>query len=874
MERLVGRRLGRYEVVAFLGAGGMGSVYRGRDLELDREVAIKVVAESFRDDPERLHRFDREIRAVARLSHPNVVEIHDFGTCDGISFAVMELLKGQTLRERLRGRPIPLPVALEIGAAIANGLGAAHHEGILHRDVKPENVFIARDGAIKLLDFGLARQVGRHDPDAETASVASDLTSSGKVVGTTAYMSPEQLRGQSLDQRSDVFSLGCVLYEMLTGEHPFRRGTTADTVSAILGAEPPPLAECRPDLPPALDLVITRCLAKHPDERFESARDVAFALTAFSESDVDHRVAAEKSVTLPRRALQWTAAAILVVAAAAGGLLWTARNRPLPFPADKRVAVIPFTADDDDARLEQMAAGLTELVGEDLALVDQQTPHPLWVVPPSDARFLGAKTADAMHRTFNANVVLSGRLARAASRLRLTLTAEDPRSGRRMREVTIEGDLGNVSLFQTEPLVRAAEMLDLEAVGALRDRLTREATSVARAFDSYVRAVGILANPDGEASADAAIELLQQAVDSDPAFPPAHEALGRAFAMKYRASREPEWLEKGQEQLRLALDARPSASTYVAISQLHSIEADYSQAARALQRGLELAPESGLIHFLLGRAYQSMGRLDEAERAFQRSSNLRPGYWPGPNRLGGLCFSQGRFDAAANAWRQVKEQAPLFKQGYNNLGSASLQSGRVAQARALFERSIEVDPDGNYIAFSNLGTIYDQEARFADAARMFEKALTINDGSYQVWGNLAYALTFGSEPEQAWARFERAIELAEAQRTSQPTDARLLSRLADYYVMVDRREEAHAMLEETIRLDPRDPTVHANIGETFEDLGDRDRALEWIGRALEGGILPQYFEKRPMLRELSADPRYRQLLERRAAATAESEPSA
>jgi tetratricopeptide (TPR) repeat protein len=206
--------------------------------------------------------------------------------------------------------------------------------------------------------------------------------------------------------------------------------------------------------------------------------------------------------------------------------------------------------------------------------------------------------------------------------------------------------------------------------------------------------------------------------------------------------------------------------------------------------------------------------------------------------------------------------APRCTQGYNNLGAVYFQLGRLDEARAMFDRSIEVDPEHNYVAYSNLGTINDQEARFADAALMYEKALAIEDGDSKVWGNFAYALTFGSQPEKAGEPFRRAIELAERERSSSPADPELLSRLADYYVMVGDHGTGLELLEETIRLEPEAPNVLANIGETFEDLGERDRALEWIGRALGGGILPEYFARRPMLRELIADPRYRQLVER------------
>lgn len=282
MGGLVGRTLDRYEIVRLLGAGGMGWVYRARDTSLKRDVALKVLSETADDDTHRQQRFDREIRAVARLSHPNIVEIYDYGRAEGVSYAVMELLRGRDLRQYMGGKPLPIERAIDIGVAIANGLGAAHHEGILHRDIKPANIFITSAGDVKILDFGLVRYLETANSDSETKIDETSLTSPGAVVGTSGYMSPEQVRGRPVDERSDIFSLGCVLFEMLSGTSPFRRETRADTMSATLTDRPPSLTELRPTLAPAVALIVARCLEPDPNDRFEAARDVAFALQTLS----------------------------------------------------------------------------------------------------------------------------------------------------------------------------------------------------------------------------------------------------------------------------------------------------------------------------------------------------------------------------------------------------------------------------------------------------------------------------------------------------------------------------------------------------------------------------------------------------------------
>jgi hypothetical protein len=275
-----GTRLGSYEILGSIGAGGMGEVYRARDTKLNRDVAVKVLPTVFADDPERRARFEREAQALAALNHPNIAQIYGLETTSGVVSLVMELLSGQSLRERLGTGPLPARKAIEFGVQIARGLGAAHGKGIVHRDLKPENIFLLDDGQVKILDFGLARQSSASDHSGASQTVAA--TDPGTVMGTVGYMAPEQVRGQAVDARADLFAFGAVLYEMVSGQRAFQRDTAADTMTAILTQDPPELAGSRPDLSPALDRIIRHCLEKNANERFQSARDVAFALDALS----------------------------------------------------------------------------------------------------------------------------------------------------------------------------------------------------------------------------------------------------------------------------------------------------------------------------------------------------------------------------------------------------------------------------------------------------------------------------------------------------------------------------------------------------------------------------------------------------------------
>ena len=291
MSLAAGTRLGPYEVIAPVGEGGMGEVYRARDSRLGRDVAIKVLPAAVSDAPDRLRRFEQEARAASALNHPNVLVVHDIGQHEGAPYVVSELLDGATLREQLTGAPLPASKVAGYGVEIARGLAAAHDRGIVHRDIKPENLFITRDGRVKILDFGVAK-VLQPDTELPADTRTYEGTGAGIVIGTIGYMSPEQVRGEPVDARSDIFALGVVLYEMLAGRRPFARGSKVETLNAILTETPPDLAGLHSLVPLALDRIVRHCLEKDPAQRFQSARDVAFALEGLGTSSGQSSAAA------------------------------------------------------------------------------------------------------------------------------------------------------------------------------------------------------------------------------------------------------------------------------------------------------------------------------------------------------------------------------------------------------------------------------------------------------------------------------------------------------------------------------------------------------------------------------------------------------
>jgi hypothetical protein len=323
MNLASGTKLGPYEIVSLLGAGGMGEVYRARDSRLKREVAIKVLPQALSLDADRLRRFEQEALATAALNHPNILAVFDIGTGEGSPYVVSELLEGETLRERLRSGSIAQRKALDYALQIAHDLAAAHEKGIIHRDLKPENLFITKDGRVKILDFGLTKLTQVDASHTSMATVTHGGTEAGLVMGTAGYMSPEQVRGMTLDPRSDIFSFGAILYEMLSGKRAFHGSTPADTMSSILKEDPPDLSETNRSVSPALERIVQHCLEKNPESRFHSASDIAFDLEHLSGlSGSTARVSAAEAAVQPRRTIFAAIAAGLVIAGAIYALGW------------------------------------------------------------------------------------------------------------------------------------------------------------------------------------------------------------------------------------------------------------------------------------------------------------------------------------------------------------------------------------------------------------------------------------------------------------------------------------------------------------------------------------------------------------------------
>jgi len=855
--------LGRYEILDVLGAGGMGEVYRARDSQLGRLVAVKVIHNDVAKNRSAVQRFEREARTIAQLSHPNILNIHDFGEDDGIAYAVTELLEGSDLRHRLHTGKLPLSNAIRIGVAVAKGLAAAHGKGIIHRDIKPENVFITSDGQIKILDFGIAGlwSTAAEEPVEPNQSTAT-LTESGRVLGTAGYLSPEQARGEKSDARSDIFSLGCVLYEMLTRERAFSAETPQQTMLAVLNRDPAPMADFNPGIPAALESVVRQCLEKQPGERFESARDVAFALQAVSTTERTSPVA--EAIELRRAKRKRVAAGITAVIAlvlAALAVIQLNLRAPPPIPEEKHLSVFRFAAIGDDPGLQEIADGLTETVTIGMRLIEEETEETFWVVPRDMMRKPDAATLELAQRKFSITIGLKGRIERSGDLLRLTIDAVDPETGGVFSSTELADDFSNLVSFQQEPVFVIAALLDVHHDGDLPGGIFNGGTNIAPALTSYLRGRGQLRRSTDQADLESAVDLLSGAVRDDPLFSAARVALAEARLRLFEKTRDPATLELGLQESNSVSATDPYFGAALRWQgALYRSAGRLDEAATSYAAAVEERPHDAEIRIEFGRTLQAQGRHEDARRQFHKAIYLRPGYWPGNHWLAVLNFVQGDYEAAAIEFRNIVEYAPSSFFGYNNLANVYDKLGRREDSFAALERSIELEPENNPYAFINLGKLYFDDARFADAARIFEKSLELYPDSSLTWGNLAYSYASGADASRSEDAARKAIELAELELETTPDDPNLLCNLAGYHALVGEHDEGVELLERAIATDPQDPHVIGNIAGIWEDLSERDRALEWVERAFERGVLPSRFESRPLLRGLVADERYQRLV--------------
>jgi eukaryotic-like serine/threonine-protein kinase len=721
MPLLAGARLGPYEILSPLGAGGMGEVYRARDTRLGREVAIKVLPASFSQDPDRLRRFEQEARAASALNHPGILTIHDFGLQEGAPYVVSELLEGETLRERLAGGRLPVRKAVDYAGQIARGLAAAHEKGIVHRDLKPENVFVTKDGRVKILDFGLAKLMHPERGGTPLTEVPTETrgTEPGLVLGTVGYMSPEQVRGQPADHRSDIFALGAVLYEMLVGERAFRGATRADTMSAVLKEDPPEPSRTVAEVLPPLDRIVRRCLEKSPEERFQSARDVAFALQEAMASASAPAIAEPVPQSRGRRA-RWIALGVLAAAIAAVVVVRSLTSRRERTAASgeaiRSLAVLPLENLSRDPEQEYFADGMTEALISNLARI-----RALRVISRTSVmRFKGTrKSLPEIGRELNVDGIIEGSVLRSGDRVRITAQLVAASSDAHLWAQDYERDARDVLSLQGE---------------------------VARAIAKEIR---VAVSPQEQA----------QLAKSHPVDPEAHRLylLGRYWWNK----RNPEGFQKALEYFDQAVAKDPGfAAAYAGLSDTYTNMGFYHvlRPREAFPKARAAAVKALELDDSLAEAHASLGNIDlnydrnwaAAEKSFQTSIQLNPGYPSAHQWYSLLLSAQGRLDEAAAEIRRAQELDPLSLIIDQNIGLQLYYARRYDDAIQQYRRILEMDP-GFRITRLMLLYAYAELGMFREAIAEGKKA---SAGDLQNRAALAYVHARAGDRAQAFRLLE------------------------------------------------------------------------------------------------------------------------
>ncbi|PYQ57571.1 MAG: hypothetical protein DMF58_17995 [Acidobacteria bacterium] len=697
MRLTPGTRIGEYEIVGLLGAGGMGEVYRARDPRIGREVAIKVLPASFAADRERIARFEQEARAAGVLNHPNLLTIYELGTHDGSPFIVSELLEGLTLRSRLAAGAISERRAVEYAIEIANGLAAAHAKGILHGDLKPENIFITSDERVKILDFGLAK-LTQVEFDEQTLH----KTAPGVVAGTPAYMSPEQVRGEAVDVRSDVFALGTILYEMLGGRHPFRAASSAETMHEVLAADPPPIEK----LSPSLQRVLRHCLEKNRELRAHSARDLAFELqtvSGFHESPS------------PRRRTAWIAIAALVIVLAA--VVWFAQRPHVSGAARSAIdslAVLPFVNSTNDPKSDYLSDGVTDSIINSMSRLPQ-----IKVMSQSTMfRFKGKKVdPQEVGRQLKVRAVVAGRVTQLADHLTVEAELVDVQDGSQLWGEQYNRRLSDIFGIEEELARDISQKLRLRLTGQQEQRLTKRYTADMKAYELYVKGREHW-NKRTAADLEAAVQDFEQAIARDPNYALAYAGLADAYAL---------------------------LPYYADVSNTAARQNAKSAATKALQ-----------IDDQLGEAHATLGLLSDEEldwgtdeNHFRRAIELNPNYATAYQWYSGHLAAQRRFPQALSMIERAEAVDPLSSIIKVWLGIANWHTGKRPKAFAVYQEALRTDP--NYAQLHlYFGRFLFTDGQSSQGLKEIETADTLYGGrNPDARAALAYALGASGKREKA-----------------------------------------------------------------------------------------------------------------------------
>lgn len=859
---IIGKIVSHYKIFEKLGGGGMGEVYRAEDTKLKRSVALKFLPPEFTRDPDSKERFIHEAQAASALDHSNICNIHEINeTEDGRIFIVMAYYEGETLKKKIARGPLTLEEATDIALQVVQGLARAHEVGMIHRDIKPANIMITDRGEVKIVDFGLARLAGQ-----------SRITKPSTTLGTVAYMSPEQARGEDVDHRSDIWSIGVVMYEMITGKLPFKGEYDQAVVYSILNEEPKSITDLDSAIPQEFERIVDRCLRKDFKERYQKVADL--------QTDLRH---VKQDMSLEKPALSLVTTAVLqplrrhlhkftipfagVILVVLLLLLLPSGRRAVKnwfglegIPAERHLAVLPFTVIGGDSEDRAFCDGLVETLTSNLTLTGHFK-ESLQVVPSIEVHRSGVTSPSEALRAFGeVTLVVTGSVQFVGDMIRLTLNIIDTKTKRQLDSQVRDYFFANLFTLQDEVVIQLVEMLDVELQPQTRDALTAGGTTLPGAYEFYLQGRGYMLRYENEENINTAIRLFKKAIEQDTSYALAYAGLGEACWRKYEFKKDPNLFEEAQSYCNQAIQLNDNlVPVYVTLGIILRESGRYEEAINEFQQALQRNNADPDATLELAIVYDEAERLVEAEETYNKAINLRPDYWAGYNNLGIFYYRFGPLSKAEKMFSQVTELTPDNVRGYNNLGAVYSKMGRDDLATAKFKESIAIEP--NWEAYSNLGYIYFYQGHYAEAIPMFEEAINLGENNYTIWGNLADAYRYTpGDSFKAREAYQRAIQLAKKELEINPKNALILGQLAFYYANLGDHKNALVEISKARKLAPNDVNVLRKCFQVFEIALRREQALQALQEFIERGGSIEEVNKDPDLSELRKDHRYQQLI--------------